>query len=62
MDDKRNQGEGDREADRHYREGVKKTVHDTTGEERAEHARDMTPEEREEAERAEARGKDRAKH
>lgn len=61
MDDK-NQGEGNREADRRYREGVRKTVHDTTGEERAEKARDMTPEERQEDERAEAKGKGRAKH
>ncbi len=61
MDDK-NQGEGNREADRHYREGVQKTVHDTTDQERAEHAREMTPEERREAERAEAEGKGHAKH
>jgi hypothetical protein len=61
MGDK-NQGEGNRDADRRYREGVKKTVEKTTPEERADEARDMTPEEREAAERAEDKGKSHARH
>jgi hypothetical protein len=61
MDDK-NQGEGNRDADRRYRKGVKKTVDETTPEERAEKARDMTTEEREAAERAEDKGKSHARH
>ena len=57
-----NQGEGNRDADRRYRKGVKKTIEQTTPEERAEEARDMTPEEREAAERAETEGKRHARH
>jgi hypothetical protein len=60
MGDK-NQGEGNREADRRYREGVRKTVEHTTDEERAEDARDLTPEERDAAQRAEKEGKSRAR-
>ena len=52
----KNQGEGNREADRRYREGVQKTLERTTPEERAEEARDMTDEERRAAERAEQEG------
>jgi hypothetical protein len=55
----KNQGEGNREADRRYRQGVRETVHDTTEEERAKRARELTPEEREEAERAEREGRER---
>jgi hypothetical protein len=57
-----NQGEGNRDADRRYRKGVKKTVEQTTPEERAEEARDMTPEELEAAKRAETEGKGHARH
>jgi hypothetical protein len=57
----RNQGEGNREADRRYREGVKKTVDETTEEERADDARDMTPEQERDAQRAEEQGKSRAR-
>jgi hypothetical protein len=53
----KNQGEGNREADRRYRRGVRQTVTETTEEERAERARDMTPEEREAARLAEQQGK-----
>ena len=53
----KNQGEGNREADRRYRRGVTETVQETTEEERAERARDLTPEEQEEARRAEELGK-----
>ena len=56
MEDK-NQGEGNREADRRYRRGVEETVRETTEEERARRARDMTPEEQEAAQRAEEQGK-----
>ena len=61
MDDK-NQGEGNRDADRHYRDGVRKTIEETTAEERARRARNMTPEEREAGERAEGEGREHAKH
>lgn len=56
MTDK-NQGEGNREADRRYRKGVRETVEETTEDERAEKARDMSPEELEAARRAEEQGK-----
>lgn len=55
----KNQGEGNREADRRYRQGVRETVQETTEEERAEQARNMTPEEQDAARRAEQEGKDR---
>jgi hypothetical protein len=61
MDDK-NQGEGNRDADRHYREGVQKTVEKTTAEERARRARDLTREDRAAGERAEEEGREHAKH
>jgi len=61
MSDK-NQGEGNREADRRYREGVRKTLDRTTAEERAEKAREISPEERREAEEAEREGKEHARH
>jgi hypothetical protein len=61
MGDK-NQGEGNRDADRRYREGVRKTVEETTPEERAAEAREMTAEEREAAARAEEEGKRHARH
>jgi len=51
--EEKNQGEGNREADRRYRRGVGETVRETTEQERAERARDLTPEEQEEARRAE---------
>ena len=56
MEDK-NQGEGNREADRRYRRGVSETVRETTEEERAKRAREMTPQEQEAAQRAEEEGK-----
>lgn len=55
--EEKNQGEGNRTADRRYRRGVRDTVEETTEEERAERARDLTPEEREAARRAEEAGK-----
>jgi hypothetical protein len=53
----KNQGEGNREADRRYRRGVRQTVEETSEEERARRARDLTPEEQEAARRAEEEGK-----
>ena len=55
--EEKNQGEGNRDADRRYRKGVQETVRETTEEGRAEQARNMTPEEQEEALRAEREGK-----
>lgn len=52
MTDK-NQGEGNRDADRRYRKGVRETVENTTAEDRARRARDLTPEEQEAARAAE---------
>lgn len=51
--EQKNQGEGNRDADRRYREGVRETVEQTTPEERARRARDMTPAELEAARAAE---------
>jgi len=60
--EQKNQGEGNREADRRYRRGVRETVEETTPEERARRARDLTPEEQDEARAAEetAKAKSRA--
>ena len=57
--EQKNQGEGNREADRRYRRGVQETVEETTPEERARRAREMTPAELEAARAAEelAKGK-----
>ena len=55
--EEKNQGEGNRSADRRYRRGVRETVQDTTEEERANRARELTPEELEAARRAEEAGK-----
>ena len=55
--EEKNQGEGNRTADRRYRRGVRETVEETTEEQRADRARDLTPEEQEAARRAEEVGK-----
>lgn len=55
--EQKNQGEGNREADRRYRQGVRETVEETTPEERARRAREITPEELEAARAAEEIGK-----
>jgi hypothetical protein len=60
MTDK-NQGEGNREADRRYRKGVQETVRETTEEEREENARDLSGDELEEAREAEERGRGHAR-
>jgi hypothetical protein len=59
--DSENQGEGNREADRRYRKGVRKTVEETTDEERAADARALTGEERDEALEAEESAKTKAR-
>jgi hypothetical protein len=58
----KNQGEGNRDADRRYREGVQKTVEETTEEERAEKALDLSNDELIEAEDAEDEGREHARH
>lgn len=55
--EEKNQGEGNRTADRRYRRGVRDTVQETTEVERAERARNLTPEEQAAARRAEEIGK-----
>lgn len=57
----KNQGEGNREADRRYRKGVQETVADTTEEEREDSARNISDEELEQAREAEERGRGRAR-
>lgn len=59
MTQKRRGGEGDRESDREYREGVKRTVKRTSDAERQRKARDLTPEELEKVRMAEEQGKSR---
>jgi hypothetical protein len=54
-------GEGNPDADRSYRKGVRETVEHTTEEERAERARDLSPEEERAAREAEERGKGKAR-
>jgi hypothetical protein len=58
----KNHGEGNPEADRRYRDGVQKTVRETTEEERAAEARDLTADQRREAEEAEEKGREHARH
>ena len=57
-DDRNPKGEGDREADRHYREKTRDFVESGKVDEAAEKARDQDPEE---AEKAEEAGRKRAK-
>jgi hypothetical protein len=54
-------GEGNREADRRYRKGVRKTTKDTTESERADEARELSDDELEEARKAEEKGRSRAR-
>lgn len=60
-DDSKNHGEGNPEADRHYREGVEKTVKQTSEEERAEKARKLDDEDKSKAREAEKEGKSHAR-
>lgn len=57
----RKPGEGNREADRRYRKGVRETVDETSEKERAEKARKLDDEAREEARKAEKEGRSRAR-
>jgi len=57
-DDKKVQGEGDKEADRHYRERTREFVESGRVDEAAENARDQDPDE---ARKAEEEGRRRAK-
>lgn len=54
-------GEGNPEADRRYREGVKETVEHTTEAERAEQARKLEDKEKARAREAEKEGKSHAR-
>jgi hypothetical protein len=55
-------GEGNRKADRRYREGVKRTVDNTSESERENKARDLSDDELHEAQRAEEKGRSRGRH
>jgi hypothetical protein len=61
MKRKDNGGEGNREADRRYRQGVSETVKKTSDEERSKKARDLSRDELEKARKAEEKGKSRAR-
>lgn len=56
-----NRGEGNKAADRRYRDGVKETVEDIPEEERARRARSLSGTEKEEARRAEDEGRSHAR-
>jgi hypothetical protein len=63
MSSKEPKGEGNRKADRRYREGVRKTVESTTEEQREQLAgKPLSKKERESARMAEEKGKSRARH
>jgi hypothetical protein len=55
------QGEGNKEADRRYRHGVKKTVDRTSEKERTERARNLSKEDAEAARAAESKGRAKAR-
>jgi hypothetical protein len=55
-------GEGNRKADRRYREGVRRTVDNTSESERENKARDLSDDELHEAQRAEEKGRSRGRH
>lgn len=59
--DRKTIGEGNRQADRRYREDVRDTVENTSAEERANAARDVSDAELDEAEAAAKAGKSRAR-
>lgn len=61
MIEERKGGEGNREADRRYREGVEETVKKTSEEERSERARNLSREDLDKARQAEEKGKSRAR-
>jgi len=57
----KNQGEGDKESDRHYREKTENFVKSARGQEKIKHAGDVSESERAELEKAEEQGRKRAK-
>lgn len=61
MKHQENSGEGNREADRRYRNHVEKTVQDTTESERSKKARDVSRDDLEEAHKAEEKGREHAR-
>ena len=61
MNEKGKGGEGNREADRRYRKGVRETVENTSKEERGKKARNMSREDLDKARQAEEKGKSRAR-
>ena len=61
MIEERKGGEGNREADRRYREGVEETVKKTSEEERSKRARNLSREDLDKARQAEEKGKSRAR-
>ena len=61
MNEKGKGGEGNREADRRYRKGVKETVENTSKDERGKKARNMSREDLDKARQAEEKGKSRAR-
>ena len=61
MSSSENQGEGNRDADRRYREGVQDTVESTTEAERAERARKVDEDQLEADREAEEEGKSHAR-
>jgi hypothetical protein len=61
QDDRGNQGEGDKEADRRYRERTEKFLKSPHGQEEIKHAGDVSDKERAELEKAEEQGRKRAK-
>jgi hypothetical protein len=61
MGTNRNEGEGNKTADRNYREATRKFVQSERGQEEMKHAGDVGGEEQQEIRRAEQQAKDRAK-
>jgi len=59
--DRSNEGEGNRSADRRYREATEKFVNSPRGQKEIEAAGDVTPEQQREIEQAEGEAKQRAK-
>lgn len=57
----RNEGEGNKSADRNYREATRKFVQSERGQEEARHAGDVDPEQEREIRDAERKAKERAK-
>ncbi|MDX1561912.1 MAG: hypothetical protein R3305_03255 [Gammaproteobacteria bacterium] len=61
MSSKDRRGEGNPDADRRYRQGVRDTVSKTSDKERADKARDLSDDDKSAAKRAEEKGKSKAR-